>query len=713
MKNPQVLWALLIMCFFSYCKKDIDDDFKPMIPIDNGVMLTTTIGGFVYDENDDPVSNAEVKLDNTITTTDQNGIFIFKNILTNSKDTYLKIEKEGYLHSSKRVYPFENTTLSLRFELLPKTVINTFSSATGGNANLNNGSKVFIPPNGVKLANGGTYSGNVNVVIHHLDPTTRDLINKMPGDLTGINTDGNLQVLQSFGMLGIELLGDNGELLQIADGEEATLIFPVVSSQSSTAPETIPLWYFDEDIGRWIEEGSATKEGNTYLGKVSHFSFWNCDVPNDFVFINGKVIDLDSNPISQLYIKVISQNNGDAYSITDSEGNYAGYMPNDEVLNFTIYPSYNFCGSIGNDLLYEEDHGPFSIDTDMEDITITAGNVQPLLQTNLQGSIIGCNAMPVNNGYIKIFHGNKSDFILPDGNQFSKTFYGCVFDELTVIAFDIDNLKSSVPSMHDLAENINTGTIEICDQSLDEYIVYTLDGETHLHESPLLFIDDDRSMILGTQGASPINLTFEGLTTGVFSAAPESLAGQTLFSSNPNVEVTLFAYGGQGELVTGAFEGTYTFNDVDHVIEGSFNLTNNTSPPAATCPIPATSFTGDYLIESIAGNENCFGGIYDTNTIVSLSYISEYKRGVELTYLSIFGGFNVDAEIEFACGETRLPIIDTGVGCSGSILQAGGFPLEEYDENDDSEFQINIIDFLNSDCGCPAVTGNIYKFTKQ
>jgi len=175
----------------------------------------------------------------------------------------------------------------------------------------------------------------------------------------------------------------------------------------------------------------------------------------------------------------------------------------------------------------------------------------------------------------------------------------------------------------------------------------------------------------------------------------------------------LFAYGGLGELITGVFEGTFISDNEEHVIEGSFNLTNNVFFPVASCPIPETSFTGDYLIESVTGNENCFGDIYTTDIIVSLYYISEYKRGVDLTYLAIFGGFDTPIEIEFACGETLIPIIDTGVGCSASILQAGGFPLEEYNENDDSEFQINIIDFLNLDCGCPAVSNNIYKFTKQ
>ena len=62
------------------------------------------------------------------------------------------------------------------------------------------------------------------------------------------------------------------------------------AAQMSTAPATIPLWSFNETTGIWQEEGSATKVRNAYVGNVSHFSWWNCDLqsPQAILKVNVK-----------------------------------------------------------------------------------------------------------------------------------------------------------------------------------------------------------------------------------------------------------------------------------------------------------------------------------------------------------------------------------------------------------------------------------------
>ena len=95
--------------------------------------------------------------------------------------------------------------------------------------------------------------------------------------LLGQNTGGEANLLETFGMLTVELTGSNNEKLQITSDSE--LKFPIANEQLSTAPNTIPLWYFDEENGYWIEDGEATKVGNQYVGTVSHFTPWNVDIP--------------------------------------------------------------------------------------------------------------------------------------------------------------------------------------------------------------------------------------------------------------------------------------------------------------------------------------------------------------------------------------------------------------------------------------------------
>ncbi|MBC7643215.1 MAG: hypothetical protein H7174_12930 [Flavobacterium sp.] len=43
---------------------------------------------------------------------------------------------------------------------------------------------------------------------------------------------------------------------------------PITAAQLSSSPSSIPLWHFDENLGIWLKEGTATKVGSTYQGSV-------------------------------------------------------------------------------------------------------------------------------------------------------------------------------------------------------------------------------------------------------------------------------------------------------------------------------------------------------------------------------------------------------------------------------------------------------------
>ncbi|MBK9415741.1 MAG: hypothetical protein IPN62_00315 [Flavobacteriales bacterium] len=95
----------------------------------------------------------------------------------------------------------------------------------------------------------------------------------------------------SYGMAGVELSDAAGNRVELAQGSQATVRFPIPEGQQADAPPTIPLWWFDEELGYWVQEGEAQREGNDYVGQVTHFSWWNCDVPANFVLLKGNVLD--------------------------------------------------------------------------------------------------------------------------------------------------------------------------------------------------------------------------------------------------------------------------------------------------------------------------------------------------------------------------------------------------------------------------------------
>lgn len=69
------------------------------------------------------------------------------------------------------------------------------------------------------------------------------------------------------------------------------MTFPIPETMRDNPPPTIPLWYFDDESGLWVEEGIATLQGDVYVGEVGHFSWHNLDVPAERVSISGKVTD--------------------------------------------------------------------------------------------------------------------------------------------------------------------------------------------------------------------------------------------------------------------------------------------------------------------------------------------------------------------------------------------------------------------------------------
>jgi hypothetical protein len=132
------------------------------------------------------------------------------------------------------------------------------------------------------------------MVVRYQDPSAADFSTTVAGgDMLAQRTDRSTSILYSYGILRVKMTGTHGEALQMAPGKTANLTIAIPATQLATAPATIPLWYFDEATGVWIEEGSAAKQGNKYVGTVKHFTDWNADDPKDRATIIGRLVDCD------------------------------------------------------------------------------------------------------------------------------------------------------------------------------------------------------------------------------------------------------------------------------------------------------------------------------------------------------------------------------------------------------------------------------------
>ena len=121
--------------------------------------------------------------------------------------------------------------------------------------------------------------------ITYLDPESDDILPTPGGDLLAL-PEGNVPnedspvSLETFGMMEFDLKDQNGnEVHQLNGMAEVCMRAPSTLSLN----ETVPLWYYDDQVGLWIEEGEGTvveRDGMLQIcGEVSHFSWWNYDRP--------------------------------------------------------------------------------------------------------------------------------------------------------------------------------------------------------------------------------------------------------------------------------------------------------------------------------------------------------------------------------------------------------------------------------------------------
>lgn len=468
------LLATFSLLFLISCQKEVKID-NPGTGGGAGTVINPSpvqgsLTGKVVDDNNNAVTGALVKAGSNTATTDSRGLFRFNNIQLDKYSSLVTVEKNGFFKAYRVFSASANNTNFVKVKLVPKTLIGNIDAAAGGTVTLADNSKISLPAGSVVVkSTNQSYSGSVKVYASAIDPTAGDIAQIVPGSFQGVDADNYRVVLKSFGMLAVELEGNSGEQLQIAAGKTAKLRFTIPSSLRSSAPVTIPLWSVDEASGLWKEEGSATKGTDYYEGDVSHFSFWNCDVSSQTVYLEMTIATADG-PLSHVLVKLTRPNGASSYGYTDSSGHVGGLVPKNEALVLEVM---NTC----NQAVYTQNVGPFSSGTNLGTITVT---IPPINTLQITGSAVDCSNQPVTSGNVLIyFEGQLYTRPVSTGN-FSLTITRCSNSTGTieiVAADNVANQQSATPWTGSASTGtVNTGSISACGTSTISYINYTVDG---------------------------------------------------------------------------------------------------------------------------------------------------------------------------------------------------------------------------------------------
>lgn len=535
--------------------------------VNDAVMVTGGVNGIVVDENNSPVEGAVVTSGTASTTTDRYGAFKFRNINLSKANGTVKVVRPGYFTAYRSFIAVQGRINNVRIKLLPKTINGSFAAASGGTITIAGGGKLVMPANSVTDASGNAYSGNVNVAMAWIDPSSPDLPYTLMGDLRGITTSGEERGLSTYGMIGVELTGATGQPLKVAAGKTAELSFPIPASLQGSAPSTIDLWHFDEASARWKQEGTATKSGTNYIANVSHFSFWNCDAPFPLIDLCMSFVNSDGQPLvnAQIRIKRVV-NNTYGYGRTDSTGSICGKVPKDEALVLEVL-------DVCNTVVYSQNIGPFSANTTLPPITVT---IPPANNLVITGIITNCPGANVTNGAAAIYIAGGNHYTVPVTNGgFSLTILRCSNGVLnfTVLGVDYTTLQQSVPvTGSGTTGTVNVGTLQACGTSSAQFVELLIDGDPFNFAEPpdnIMAIDsaatapysNKTSIIASRQTGTNTNfLSFSfnnNAATGTYPLSTFYLSANmvtyTVVSASPVIQVTQF-----GLPVSGFIEGNFS-----------------------------------------------------------------------------------------------------------------------------------------------------------
>ncbi len=434
------------------CHKDSYEETDSIISqtqIGTIINHTTELGevaGLVYTEENVPIANASIIIAGQIVESDSDGLFHFESVDLDPQGTYIKAEKDGFILGSDFIYPGPGLNRSY-IQMMALSLDKTFEASAGATIQIERGGTIEFNPNSISTALGEAYTGKVYVTAKRLAADDPNLSDKMPGGLVASDQDNRTVVLGTYGMVAVELRGGNGEELNLSPGNTAKISFPLADKDISAAPESIPLWHFDEERGIWIEEGNATRQGDQYVGEVSHFSFWNCDVPFPLITFCVNIFNDDGTPANDVQVTICAGNLGTGQGYA-CNGVVSGKIPKNETLTLKISGRTD-CGEAAN---YVTEIGPFSNDVKLDPITLFS-----IDRKTITGKVL-CNGIPLGNSAAVITGDNLLDIVVTDrdGNFeyhtcytgdveiFGKNLNTNTGGAIQIVTLDDDNLIASV-----------------------------------------------------------------------------------------------------------------------------------------------------------------------------------------------------------------------------------------------------------------------------
>ncbi len=454
------LFAIIISMIIG-CSKHTGDIIDP--PAENSSTTVTTVYGRVVDEQGKAISAVSITIGTQNTITDEHGLFIIKDIRVPKDRVLVLAKKMGYFISSKAAVAGESATTRVELSMMSDNTEYYVSSSDGGKITIlgSSGASISFQPESFLTTSGSPYHGTVSIAAKYLDPASASFSTCFSGDNMGQASDGKNVRLASCGVVRAELTGSVGERLVLDPSKPATITYPKTSDVS--APASMPLWYFDEALGLWKQEGTAALSGNSYTGTITHFSDWNLDYPIDWGDVELRVL-CGTTPVSGVAVTVFQFT---GYTGPDGRLRIVG-VPANRDLQLQINADNN------NGLYYLNIPVSFSVQSGQ---TATLGDItlNSPCPAIVNGKVVDCNTAPVT-AMLFFTDGIYSTYHYSASGVFSATIASN--KALIMTASDVNGNTSVPATIQSLGsgESRDLAPIVLCASTADKYVEVKLDS---------------------------------------------------------------------------------------------------------------------------------------------------------------------------------------------------------------------------------------------
>lgn len=227
----------------------------------------TVIEGIAVGQDDRAAKSVDVFFaGKSVDTTDENGKFSFvvpkdtrRAIVTFKDQTNKKFQEED-----KTFIVNEGQTVQYRVILKEKPKPITFNASEPLLVPLGGESDSFadleLPENALLTEDGSVFSGNAKASVSVTDPRNQSDVSSAPGDFSTTSEDGEEEMLETYGMMKLNLEDENGKPLSMSKPMKVYLDTEKLNISISKGNVSVKLYWLDRKTGRWREAGDLFPE---------------------------------------------------------------------------------------------------------------------------------------------------------------------------------------------------------------------------------------------------------------------------------------------------------------------------------------------------------------------------------------------------------------------------------------------------------------------